>query len=145
MTITREQICDMTDGREMDALVAEKVFGIYRADFPGVNGESHFWTAVERYSTEPSAAWQIVEKLRETDRLIDIGCHYHGWACDIDRSRMPHFWANADTMPLAVCRAALLFAESVNVSAVCESSAQLTATSAPVPQKSPVGEGWGSL
>ena len=34
---------------------------------------------------------------------------------------------------------------TVNINAVCESSALPTATPAPVPQKSPVGEGWGSL
>lgn len=70
MTRTRDQILALPAGRALDALVAERIFSRHRADFPGVNGESHFWTAVERYSTEIAAVWDVVECLQ--DRMFTL-------------------------------------------------------------------------
>jgi len=86
--VTRDEILNMPAGREMDALVAEKVMGWsnvekttwsnYRADgtpFGGgkewrgtpPNHEAEFNPVlypIKNYSTDIAAAWMVVEKIR---------------------------------------------------------------------------------
>lgn len=103
-------------GRETDALVAERVFG---KPWPSVS-VARWWTEDGRYcgpggewserindrlpaySTDIAAAFEVVEKIRET-------------CCDFTLERAGAAWyadfrmgvASADTAPLAICRAAL--------------------------------------
>ena len=101
---------DMPAGRELDALVAEKIFGLCRWD--GVPNAFHpkvvQWWQTEQpcnpppYSTDIAAAWEIVEKLR-----LAIGPSYcgSGWYCTWMTGGA--HGAIADSAPLAICRAAL--------------------------------------
>jgi hypothetical protein len=69
-------------------------------------------------STNIAAAWQVVEKLYSEGWTINVGslaAHPRGWRCTLtqmhadDFYKHPQTWeANADTVCLAICRAALL-------------------------------------
>jgi len=143
--MTKEEILNMPAGREMDALVAEKVMrlcvhdwtfipnndddgGVGRTcqkchkEFWGLNppayGESY-----GSYSTDISAAWEVVETLRERQIPIQIrGDEWYdggGWIVeimDVLGEQVKHKSYIEVTGPnrgrpnvcLAICRAALL-------------------------------------
>lgn len=118
----------MAAGREVDALVAERVMGLVpctaeshrsgeapwschaRGDSPDQGGET------AHFSTDMDAAWPVVEAMQGrgfvfTLRYRDSG----GWrACFMTRptteNRSPS--RVADTAPLAICRAALAAVEA---------------------------------
>jgi hypothetical protein len=129
----------MNAGRELDALVAEKVMGWkwqrhedskgwWCETFHDPNGlkalvrdekgtrESHWWPGGEMgarsmpsYSTEISAAWEVVEKMVGKrpaffvmDRPVDV--FSKEWRCAFDTSGA-YSWA--DSAPFAICLAAL--------------------------------------
>jgi hypothetical protein len=124
---------ELPAGRELDALVAEKVMGWkYRQSSPDPKkhfcreygndagwwlkpsmtpGAKHWACATcsppPAYSTDIAAAWEVTEKLAEDFMLVYAVAHA-GW-----RARFEHaegWWkgeAYADTAPLAICRAAL--------------------------------------
>lgn len=124
-------IDEMPAGRELDALVAEKVMGFVRvaddtSDYHGVRhgtevllppGETlhslREWLprsgpiafgyfVTQRYSTDIAAAWQVVERMRNPDfRLNKDG----DWGCSFGGEL--RFVGLAPTAPLAICRAAL--------------------------------------
>ena len=128
------QIREMEAGRELDALVAEKVMGWTMGDYepglyyttrPGgpVAVISPTWTPrmpFHRFlpSTDIAAAWEVVERLYDLRWIIGLGSlaqNPRGWRCELcnmwedDFERAPSdIEANADTAPLAICRAALL-------------------------------------
>jgi hypothetical protein len=99
--MTREDILAMPAGRELDALVAEKVMGYkYTSDFD----------RLFKPSTDISAAWEVVEKfntyrmqkLRDNDhRLVDGKVHQ----CFLGKNGN---CAYGHTAPEAICKAALL-------------------------------------
>lgn len=104
--LTREQILAMKPGRELDALVAEKVMGWKRRqcsvftdiqwlmsldtdgqDVLGVTYRSDaapiYWQGLPDYSTSIAAAWEVVEKVTEhfaarKHRTAEFGCHQFG-------------------------------------------------------------------
>jgi len=89
----------MEAGREMDALIAEKVtqrnVGIRVYD-----------NRLPRYSTDISAAWEVADWLRNywgTFELI-AGLSWHCWS----ELKDAKIWGTGNTAPLAICRAALL-------------------------------------
>lgn len=118
-------IDDMPAGREMDALVAEKVMGLVpcraeshteghplymprpchaQPDSPDMGGE----TAM--YSTSISDAWEVVEKMKKPNTRIEIQMPFgdHHWICWISDIKIGIIGgAGADSAPLAICRAAL--------------------------------------
>jgi len=114
----------MPAGREMDALVAEKVMGekVYwkRLQAPWGNGlcllcaegENYEHQSVPRYSEYIQDAWVVMEHLWGARRIsISYPGRYPGvktievfWATD----EPPRYsTAQAGTVPLAICRAAL--------------------------------------
>lgn len=113
--LTKEQILNMPAGREIDALIAERVMGWTRShrgargtqfyDVPGWGVRSE--GAIPDFSTKIAAAWLVVEKMTERD---DGDCGLittvRGWSCEFGAASMKY--ANAETAPLAICRAALL-------------------------------------
>lgn len=132
MTITREQILAMQPGRDLDALVAERVFGwtrhpkkphrtdnraiggvvFCRPECPGIDfgGALNY---VAHYSTDIASAWLVVEKLIETTPRGDVQVnHFDGqWGASLGHNaegyeRGPS--AFAPTAPEAICKAALL-------------------------------------
>lgn len=115
----------MTAGRDLDALVAEKVMGWVRgkigpADdlspvwFP--QGPDSYWTeTVPRFSTDIADAWQVVEKLRQTHCCLNLHSdHAYAYSCSLikndDDPHEPHsgIGRTAETAPLAICLTALL-------------------------------------
>jgi len=122
----------MKAGRELDMLIAEKVFGRERmlARFGFEHGEPEYhWgypmghDRADHYSTNISAAWKVVEKLCNWD-VDDNMLVLEGQGPDIEKKELPdgeaqqwwkadiagiagHNVGEADTAPLAICLAAL--------------------------------------
>ena len=101
-------------GPELDALIAEKVAGITRN------------RPIPPYSTDIAAAWTVVEAMIRKDGVY-FGCphfkHKHQnlaslgypegtecWYCVLNTKLLNKVVLCADTAPLAICRAALLWA-----------------------------------
>jgi len=112
-------------GRELDALVAEKVMGLSITTWGDPNspivGYDKFTRDLPHYSTSISAAWEVVEKLIMIgsnvghtwtmeydleDLAWDVG--YKGWDYDTGWSwEMVDWPVTAPTAPHAICLAAL--------------------------------------
>jgi hypothetical protein len=91
--MTREEILNMPAGREMDALIAEKVI-------------DPDWVKLKNlcphYSTDIAAAWELVEKMKYFTLYRGDGY----WECEYSGQYLESI--DAETAPLAICRAALL-------------------------------------
>ncbi len=107
-------------GRELDALVAEKVMGWSFCDGHGgywskgglSMGSVHAWSP----STDIGAAWQVVEKLERDGILIwKLGREDHmpNWFVSMGRNHKPGVNAEEATAPIAICRAALAVAKEM--------------------------------
>lgn len=98
----------MNAGREMDALIAEKVMGeqISRSCTccHGATCPRHDDPKTPLYSTKIADAWSVVERLAKPFKVVWTG---RVWVCEVF-SDLPS--EEADTAPLAICRAALEFA-----------------------------------
>lgn len=106
--MTKDEIMNMPAGREMDALIGHHVMGL-------VGPSDIYW----EYSTNISAAWDVVEKIGEKKNTqlylctnfssefgnqfyAEIFINWDGEAENVVTS------ATAETAPLAICRASLL-------------------------------------
>ncbi len=87
-------------GRELDALIATKVMG-KPADA----------RRIARYSTSMEAAWLVVAKISRDYRVSVTGGGTFN-VCTLDDAFVVFICESAETAPLAICRAALKFAES---------------------------------
>jgi len=108
-------IDSMPAGKEMDSLVAEKVMGLPCSCFLdpaycAVHGLSIPTDSLRRYSTSIAAAFGVVEKLKEYHWDMEWNPITKLWEVE----PWPHvgwheneFFVQADTLPLAICRAAL--------------------------------------
>ncbi len=114
----------MDAGREMDALIAEKVMGI---ELPKWIFQEHGLTTktsrevVPDYSTDIAAAWQVVEKMRSNGYFYEVTENIEDpsiyCAMFVDRSTSYYDtyesgwsneqWAAASTAPHVICLAAL--------------------------------------
>lgn len=126
--MTRDEIMALS-GRELDAAVAEYVMGwskhrrknpLYRYGDPGLdfiwvppqfNGNVAYRRSLPWYSSDISAAWQVVEELEWPINLHN--CVHGEWECAIlcpyeDENGEPRVAAVEPTAPAAICRAALL-------------------------------------
>ena len=94
--VTRDEILNMKAGPEMNALVAEVVMGWKHVNvpLPGINTSPPF------FSTDIDAAWVLLEQFTDFD-IEKAGGNY--------RVTINVFaQADAQRVPLAICRAALL-------------------------------------
>lgn len=125
----------MEAGRELDRAIAERVFGlsVELKEMPRAGGQwvsipivrhsavGGDWDGIPFYSTSIEAAWQVVEALRgrwqaedepEPFYWVFEDCADAGWRADIGWDHhdgpIPCYTASAATLPLAICRAALL-------------------------------------
>src|SRR4030042_3107738 len=124
----RDEVLIMPAGREMDAFIAEYVMGIEILRTPksaicnGCRVNMGTWAVVEKnyhewgdkvedvhlYSTDISAAWEVVEKSVDFELSRTIWSP-HGWECGIRLNEEDStIWGKGATAPLAICRAALL-------------------------------------
>lgn len=85
-------------GRELDALVAEKVMGVETMQklYPSMMAKGGAW--LPHFSTDIAAAWEVVEKMRREGYIFDIEIRkdYVGVNCE-----------HCESAPLAICLAAL--------------------------------------
>jgi hypothetical protein len=124
-------VTTLAAGRELDALIAEKVMGWTdcRLDDREDETQSRWFVptgitpsgrvaVIAHYSTDISAAWLVVERLRATGtRGWDIGldtADHDEWLCQVWDDPEDNFIgsATASTAPLAICRAALAAVEA---------------------------------
>jgi hypothetical protein len=138
--MTLEEVLDVSAGRELDALVAEKVMGwVYREYWgqlvPSEHLDAPMWSEwaqdksgdvcrhpinrmpnipyrgdkpwIPEYSTDISAAWEVVEKNKEYWFFLMYSADMKQWWCEY-RVNKQKGRVTADTAPLAICRAALL-------------------------------------
>lgn len=108
----------MKPGRELDALVAEKVMGFHRASDGWFRTETHPGGVITaavghidlpHYSINISAAWEVVEKLLETGSFSIyhyISAPESKWRAQFLRAGSAHV-AQAESAPRAICLAAL--------------------------------------
>lgn len=109
--------------REIDSLIATKVMGwkiltckgikiIAPPDYDGpdmmINADIK---VIPSYSTDISAAWQVVEKMQEYGYILMLDAtttseYYISFVGLKDGSHIS-FFGNANTAPMAICRAAL--------------------------------------
>ena len=113
----------MNPGRELDALIAEKVMGHIvvggpiehgmRRIFQGPRGADSWWIEVNcqpnyipYYSTEIAAAWEVVEKLKGQSVDLNFGEDNNRWECSfiIGGERYSGYSTSA---PHCICLAAL--------------------------------------
>ncbi len=98
--MTCDEIMNMPEGREMDALIAERVMG----KTGNLVKEIYL-----DYSTDIAAAWKIVEWCRDK-WSIEITDEPMGdyivalWS----RTHFKEWYSRSESAPLAICRAALL-------------------------------------
>jgi hypothetical protein len=121
--MTKEEVLALPAGRELDAKIHH--FLHHRHTVEGevyCMGDHHRsedceWLPLPKYSTDIAAAWEVVEVLERKqivvriDRLPewDLGRGEAVWQVVFDALELtPSFKAEADTAPLAICRAALL-------------------------------------
>lgn len=93
----------MNPGRELDALIAEKVMGLSKVGY-----------ALEPYSTDIAAAWEVVEKMKlmkfNRDSYVD---QVLGWKIDVLQDEyevriMDQHWntweiSTCSSLPHAIC------------------------------------------
>lgn len=116
-------------GRELDAVVAERVMGWQRQPqynywmtFPeGETFQLHALIATWKPSTEIATAMNVVERLRERGWTFEMYAHPEGFSAQaysflVNTTAIEHFTAKiiCDSLPEAICRAALA---TVNVPA----------------------------
>ena len=121
----------MEAGRELDALIAKKVFGcpvVYKDDRPwcGCKDEEHatWWHEIKHdlkwYSTDLEEAWEVVEKIKRDHAKDPYGDDFFlrqdgakwvaGFGTDAPHENFgsdPDSEGTADTVPHAICLAAL--------------------------------------
>lgn len=110
----------MTVGRELDAMIAEKVMGWTNDDYGWLddNGLIRGWAIAEgepplpNFSTQIAAAWLVIEKMKH----FTLRRKGESWTVEYRDcgNPMDHFVVDdccasvtADTAPLAICLAAI--------------------------------------
>ena len=127
--MTRDEILNMPAGREMDALIAERVMGhevnknvtVWRTGGKTwIEPYGEGFTTLAYYSTDIAAAWQIVELMTKNGYAPNLVNDDNGnWYLAFDGTQdlgtvtfvtaftdIPELWC--ESAPLAICRAALL-------------------------------------
>jgi hypothetical protein len=112
--MTRDEILNMPAGQEMNVLIAPLAgFSVFKSARARREWISQNWNhgfcvyddELPDFSDDISAAWMVVERMTDGETPNDCELHttVRGWRCDLYRGS-----ANAETAPLAICRAALL-------------------------------------
>ena len=114
--MTSQGIDAMEASRRLDCLVARRVMGWtdiyengYTADYRGWE-PARGYEDVPHYSSDIAAAWQVIEKLKDSGWDIHLRINRHGRGVELygDNYKRPEVDVIAETSPLAICRAALI-------------------------------------
>lgn len=113
----------MEAGRELDALVDEKIFGFSSLDLPTDRpptateclNRGMMLALIPNYSTDIAAAWEVVEKMRANNFLFTINMSDNfRWECEFDLNDGAFLlksdtigFGRSETAPHAICLAAL--------------------------------------
>ena len=102
----------MEAGRELDALVAEKVMGWKDVNtaWPSYGSPPESpdgWREIPAFSTDIAAAWEVVEKLSGPNVVDDFRLAYWGGCWRAEFQSMIFQYCEAPTAPQAICLAAL--------------------------------------
>lgn len=105
----------ITKPEHLDALVAEQVMGWIHIENGEYKDSSGAWRdafEIPKYSSNISAAWLVVENLRDLEKNPSITAIEHGWNCNYISGFTPDGDAlysdhPEDTAPLAICLCAL--------------------------------------
>lgn len=105
----------MKSGRELDALIAKRFLGwskVQKIPYCGLVGDPlnlNQLLAVPHYSTDLRAAWEVLEEIKSKLKgEIAISCVNHNmWEIFPNWHTDGQSLAEAETMPLAICLAAL--------------------------------------
>ena len=112
----------MNAGRELDALVAERVMGLVaysvglvteRPRVRTVDDLQRTGTPLSPYSTDIAAAWQVVERLHALGFVVNVtmdngtGRYCEVWKLADDSIYAPHRVEAETTIPHVICLAAL--------------------------------------
>ncbi|WP_339246845.1 hypothetical protein NST58_06545 [Paenibacillus sp. FSL R10-2796] len=119
MTLTREEILAMEPGRKLDALIEEHIFNVDLSGFQWARvGNSMFkntdgsvtWIDISRYSEDISAAWIVVEKMRNLGFNLNLYVHQSGYSIvyPSTASGLAFEEVMCKTTPDAICKVALL-------------------------------------
>lgn len=121
MTLTREEILAMEPGRKLDALIKEYIFKVDLSGFEWARvGNSMFkntddavtWIDIPNYSLNISAAWEVVEKMRQNKIYLDIRVwpdEYQVLPHQDENNKLIDRWiVKRSSLPEAICKAALL-------------------------------------
>lgn len=120
--MTKDEIMYMPAGRGVDVLIAENVMEwkkVPSTDDPAgwcwlaPHGSTRASTteSIPRFTTDISAAWDVVEKLKENGVYVILCVLENDYQCELDKIKVnerAYDSAIAETAPLAICRAALL-------------------------------------
>ena len=104
--MNRDKILSMEAGRELDALIAEKVLGYRwnRQHLAYQKSPVEWVFNLPGYSTNISAAWKVVMAFDSKGLVVSLDNEGEGWNCCIgDR-----YIEGQESPELAICRAALL-------------------------------------
>lgn len=117
----------MDPGRNLDLLVAEKVFNFEKRpkrlfeilSFRDMRKKKIFkdkpirvsgsWKPVPRYSTDIRAAWEVVEHLKKDadNHMVEVYWDVDTWYCSIHHHSKGTITEWRETAPHAICLAAL--------------------------------------
>ncbi len=105
---------EMKAGRELDALVAEKVMGwqvhrdIARSNLPRfVRKPDGFDVVLPAFSTDIAAAWEMVEEVRVKKDFEMADAGDGGYIVAFNRGRGEDYHGHSDEPAHAICLAAL--------------------------------------
>ena len=105
--MNRDEILAMPAGRKLDAIVAEKVMGFeldrYRPN-NAIDRVSNYSHGIKKYTTDISAAWDVMKKLQENFIFIDLFSTSDSYNVIINECDS----VNAEEAPEAICKAALI-------------------------------------
>jgi hypothetical protein len=102
IVITQKQILEMEASQEMDLLIDTTVLHLSVDDW-----NSRYFAGRTKYSSDIACAWEVLEKINAPTELFARDGRAEKYGCKITLGKKV-FYAHAITMPLAICRVALL-------------------------------------
>jgi hypothetical protein len=124
---TKEKIMAMKPGRELDAIVSQKIFGWQITpslrESSNYNRGIHPYTEKVTYFPSPSTtiadAWEVVEELQRKHPMFTFNIQRRDYTKSVlvwidwrqgHNENIPNLYVEADTLPEAVCKIALIVA-----------------------------------
>lgn len=102
---------ELVAGRDLDALVAERVMGWEAPTWHHPEGWGTSDSSIPHFSTDISAAWEVVEKMRP-DWTLDFRATCEGYFASFDNMSQTFEHFSRESAAHAICLAALKALES---------------------------------